>query len=141
MRFPDIPYMKPVMDLFTELELDGVKSPYIMSTSQNINFFNGRRLTNMELQIKTRAKEYDPFGTGVQGITGTVDEMIKRQIEPFRRALKDDFGNGWKALTNYDAYSMRAFMRQCGTVPHGKYDEQVKFALTASLYSMNSHNL
>ena len=133
MRFPDIPWMKPVMDLFTELGLDNVKIPYIMSVDDNINFFNGERLTNAQLQIKGQAKEYDPFRTQIKGITGTVDEMVKRQIEPFRTALKADFDKGWEALMKYDAWSTRGYMHLHGTAPYGTYDNQVRFALTALL--------
>ncbi|ETW75054.1 hypothetical protein HETIRDRAFT_456506 [Heterobasidion irregulare TC 32-1] len=66
MRFPDIAYMKPARDLCTTLGPDRVKIPHIMSTQQNIGFFNGKRLADVERQIKTHAKEYDPFRTGAR---------------------------------------------------------------------------
>ena len=133
MRFPDIPWMKPVMDLFTELELDKVKIPYILSTDENLNFFNGKSLTNAGVKISAQEGKYDPFNTKVTGINGTVDDMVTRQIEPFRNALKVDFDKGFEALMKYDAWSTRGYMRLHGTAPHGSYDDQVRFALTASL--------
>lgn len=125
MRFPDQPFMKPVMDLFDELGLQKAKIPYIMTTDNNINLFNSRLQTNAQVQAKAQAGKFDPFRTRVRGLTGTVTDMVNDQIDHFRKALVADFDQGWDELMKFDAWSTRGFMTIAGAPGVGTYNDRV----------------
>lgn len=125
MRFPDQPFMKPVMDLFDELGLQKAKIPYIMTTDNNINLFNSRLQTNAQVQAKAQAGKFDPFRTRVRGLTGTVTDMVNDQIDHFRKALVADFDQGWDELMKFDAWSTRGFMTIAGAPGVGTYSDRV----------------
>ena len=52
MRFPDTPFMKRVFDLFEKIGLKKEKIPYVMTLDSNLNYFNGKCLTNKEMEDK-----------------------------------------------------------------------------------------
>ncbi|KAH8096670.1 hypothetical protein BXZ70DRAFT_329577 [Cristinia sonorae] len=125
MRFPDHPPMKPVMELFDELGLQKVKIPYIMSIDNNINLFNSAIRTNVQVQAAAEAGNYDPFRTRVKGLTGTVDDMVNAQIDPFRNKLKENFEEGWKEIMKFDTWSARGYMTTVGSPGVGTYTTEV----------------
>lgn len=108
MRFPDIPFMTRTFDLFKRLGIDTI--PYIMSIPKNLNLFNGKLLTNAEIDGKT-----DPFETHVPGVDNSSGAMVSSQIDVFKDALAKDFETGWKELMQFDEYSTRAYMLFKGT--------------------------
>lgn len=125
MRFPDNPTQQPLMRFFTELGLDNLKIPYIMSTSSNANLFNSRNYSNDQLKIFTSNKQFDPFATGIPELTGTVDDMVNDHIGVFRDAFERSFEEGWNMLMESDQYSTRAYMTIKGTEGVGTYSDRV----------------
>ena len=130
MRFPDIPFMKRVFDLFGKIGLKKEKIPYVMTLDSNLNYFNGKCLTNKEMEDKT----IDPFGTGVEGIFDSTSAMASQKFEPFKKEIEDDLEKGWKKLMKYDGYSTRGYMTLVeeieeteGTrkIPKKRYSNQV----------------
>ena len=51
MRFPKIPWQQRLFDLFSmlKLEQDGLVAGYVLSLPQNLNLFNGVKLTNEQV--------------------------------------------------------------------------------------------
>ena len=102
MRFPDIPLMKRVFDLFKSIGLEDRTIPYVMALDCNLNVYNGKCHTNGEIT--------DLFGTGIKGIIGTTSAMATAQFEPFRLGLIRNLRTGWENLMKFDGYSARGFM-------------------------------
>lgn len=127
MRFPDNPDMKPLFDLFKELQLPIID--YVSTTNDNVNLFNSRVLTNAEVALKAQADCYDAYQTAVEGLTGTVDDMVYKQIGGFREELAKDREKGWAKLLEYDAWSTRGFMTLLGSLEAGRYSTEVSSLL------------
>ena len=77
MRFPDIPFMKPVFELILRDKnslIAGMRTtvPYGLDNPNNLNFFNGIVKTNARLNMKSLPP--DAFDTG--GHPDTVSNMI-----------------------------------------------------------------
>ncbi|KAI0312844.1 hypothetical protein OF83DRAFT_1044780, partial [Amylostereum chailletii] len=125
MRFPDIPFMQPVKQLIQLLGLDRLVIPYYLSNPNNIKFFNGKILIHRQVEQAFSEGDYDPFQTGVQGLSGNVDKVINDQIGPFKAALKENFESGWAKLLEHDGWSTRGYMAMKGTSPTGPYSDQV----------------
>ncbi|KAH8096668.1 hypothetical protein BXZ70DRAFT_896012 [Cristinia sonorae] len=123
MRFPDNPDMKPLFDLFKELQLPIID--YVFTTNDNVNLFNSRVLTNAEVALKAQAGCYDAYQTAVEGLTGTVGDMVYKQIGGFREELAKDREKGWAKLLEYDAWSTRGFMTLLGSLEAGRYSTEV----------------
>ena len=125
MRFPDNPTQQPLMRFFTELGLDNVKIPYIMSTPSNANLFNSCNYTNGQLDVFASNKLFDPFFTQIPNLTGTADDMVNAQIDVFRDAFKESFDKGWDLLMENDQWSARGYMTTKGSKGVGTYSDQV----------------
>ncbi|KAG8726925.1 hypothetical protein FRC11_014209 [Ceratobasidium sp. 423] len=118
MRFPDIPWMKPVHDLFNYLELgkSGLILPYIMNDSlgNNISYFNGQVLSASQIQAQINSGHYDVFKTGLP-LKESLDSMFGSIFGPFKKKLISKDPTVWKAgleeLFQYDDWSTRTFMR------------------------------
>lgn len=131
MRFPDIPSMKRVFDLFEMIGLKEEKIPYVMTLDCNLNYFNGRCLSNKEMEEQGP----DPFKTEVKDICDSALKMASQQFEPFGKeiedGIKEDF---WKKLMEFDGYSTRGYMtlvkeieetKEKKKIPKKQYSNQV----------------
>jgi hypothetical protein len=113
MRFPDIPFMKPVFDLILrnkESPIHGMLDviPYVMDNSNNLNFYNGIIKTDTELGVKP--PPLDPFCTGVNP-PDTVSNMVQAAIGDFKTRLKTPpFADGWEYLMQFDQFSTRDYI-------------------------------
>ncbi|CAE6420362.1 unnamed protein product [Rhizoctonia solani] len=118
MRFPSIPWMKPVHDLFDYLELNklGLIIPYIMSdkAGNNISYFNGQVLSARQIEAQINAGQYDVFNTGLS-LEESPETIFKSVFGPFKKKLSSEDPAVWKAgleeLFEYDDWSTRTFMR------------------------------
>ena len=111
MRFPCIPSMKRAFDLFKCIGLTEKIIPYEMALKQNLNYFNGIRLTNEAMNLQ----EPDPFDTGAESITASASAMATEQFKPFIDALKKDLLKGWKMLIKYNRYLICSYITLVGT--------------------------
>lgn len=117
MRFPELPWMVPTFDLLKYLGITkatvsppphGSLIDYVMSTKNNISFFNGVIVTNDN--PGPSANPNDPFNTGIQGLTDTPDGMAGDVFKPFIDQLNNNWETGWKNLMAYDVWSTRDYM-------------------------------
>ena len=114
MRFPDIPFMKPVFDLL----LKNPNSPiagmltinnYVLENPKNFKFYNGIIKTDAELGGK--CPPLDPFNTGVNP-PNTVSKMMDASIGVFTEKLKEPpFSAGWEYLMGFDEFSTRGYLQ------------------------------
>ncbi len=111
MRLPNIPFMKRVFELITYIGLDSKLLQYVMSRGNNLNNFNGKTLTNDQVDAANKSGDMDPFGTKVPGLDGSIDEMTGKAFDPFKTALKTNFLDGWQKLMGVDEWSTRDYMR------------------------------
>ncbi|KAJ7820690.1 hypothetical protein B0H13DRAFT_2377743 [Mycena leptocephala] len=54
--------------------------------------------------------DFDPFGTKVDGLTDTINNLVGHKIDPFKHMLTEDFQKGWEALMSVDQWSMRDWL-------------------------------
>ncbi|KIM75171.1 hypothetical protein PILCRDRAFT_827593 [Piloderma croceum F 1598] len=113
MRFPDIPFMKPVFDLILRNPKSPIHGmldviPYVMNNLNNLNFYNGIIKTDGELN--GNPPPLDPFNTGVNP-PDTVSNMAKAAIGDFKTRLKTPpFAAGWEYLMQFDQFSTRDYI-------------------------------
>ncbi|KAG9125255.1 hypothetical protein FRC07_008382, partial [Ceratobasidium sp. 392] len=109
MRFPNLPWMRPTFGLISYLDIDMIE--YIMKdgNGNNINSFNGVTKMNRDLHYSPQ-NDYDPFGTGLSGLTGSPDEMAKAKIGSFMSGLVADWATGWNTMMSSDEWSTRGYM-------------------------------
>lgn len=111
MRFPDIPFMKPVFDLIRNPKspiAGAVKLiPYVMDNPNNLNYFN--KILKTDAQLKDDPNNRDPFKTRVE-LRDTTAKLNTKAIGDLKSRLKNDFHEGWKYLKQFDTYSTRAWM-------------------------------
>jgi len=112
MRFPDIPFMKPVFQLIRDNPNSPIANklkllPYYLSdpSGNDLNFYNGIILTNS--QVKSDPSP-DPFRTGINP-PAKYDQMVTNAIGKFKDALKANFVTGWTELMKYDGWSTRDY--------------------------------
>lgn len=126
MRFPDIPFMKPVFDLIRDPKspIAGAKlklNDYIKDNDNNLNFYNEVLKTDAELAADS--SNVDPFDTGFKP-RGTTSALTTQAIGDFKTRLKEDFATGWDYLMKHDRYSTRSWM----TFGDGtKYTDRVSY--------------
>jgi hypothetical protein len=112
MRFPDIPFMKPVFDLILRNPKSPIAGmlkviPYVMDNPNNLSFYNGIIKTDAELGSPS---PLDPFNTGVNP-PDTVSNMVQAAIGGFKAKLKEKpFVDGWNFLMEFDEYSTRDYI-------------------------------
>ncbi|KAF7971825.1 hypothetical protein HWV62_19829 [Athelia sp. TMB] len=128
MRFPDIPFMKPLFDLIRDNPdspiagvLDSQIIPYNLSKDEDISFFNGVIKTSKELNVKP--PPLDPFDTNV-GAKDTVSNMVSAAIgglrEPFEKETTT-FEEAWNNLMQYDQHSTRTYI----ALVNPKYSDEI----------------
>lgn len=118
MRFPQIPFMKPVFDLFDYVGIQNSLIKYHMSEPNNIQYFNGVALTNDAIEKLAKKGDFDPFKTSVAGLTDTPENLVKARIGPFVNALASNFQDGWNQLMQWDDWSTRDYLiEKAGMAP------------------------
>ncbi|KDQ17782.1 hypothetical protein BOTBODRAFT_105219 [Botryobasidium botryosum FD-172 SS1] len=138
MRLPHIPFMDLVFNLLGSPAIapNVPLIPYILSTENNLNFFNGIVHTNEGVQVLNAAGNFDPFATGIAGLDDTVDNMIGAALNPFEGALVADFVEGWAVLMEADGYSTRSYMALAPDLEysHDVIDYLETFGTASNLY-------
>jgi hypothetical protein len=124
MRFPDIPLMEATFNLFRRLNFDKkTQIPYYLSTPHDVTLFNGFLVSG------PIPHEEDPFHVS-ESKGGLVPDKfaqkgyshwIDEKLNPFKKALVNNFDEGWKYLMQYDSYSFRTYM----TLEEPKYPNSV----------------
>ncbi|THU83366.1 amine oxidase [Dendrothele bispora CBS 962.96] len=114
MRYPKIPWMKTTFELFKYLELDRPETliPYHLNDPLGNNFqhFNNISKSSSQLQTANAQGDFDPFRTKVVGLTDSVDDLLGKKLDPFKRMLAEDFQMGWEDLMSADQLSMRDWL-------------------------------
>ncbi|KDR70001.1 hypothetical protein GALMADRAFT_282406 [Galerina marginata CBS 339.88] len=121
MRYPDNDASKKPMELFKELGLSSKLTKYVMSSDDNIRYFNkGHKGSPVAVantagdhfKDKTVPKEYlNKEYTDLRGkLVFGVNACIAAAFDPFRAALIADFDKGWKELMKYDWASARSYL-------------------------------
>jgi hypothetical protein len=113
MRFPDIPFMKPIFDLILRNPRSPIAGmleimPYVIDNPNNLNFYNGIIKTNAELQ--ENPPPLDPFKTGIDP-PNTVSNMMQAAIGDLKAKFQTPpFDDGWDYLMQFDHYSTRNYI-------------------------------
>ncbi|KAK0433398.1 hypothetical protein EV421DRAFT_1718643 [Armillaria borealis] len=116
MRYPDIPVMWRVFDLFRErLQLGNRLIPYIMNSENQFIEYNSQRHQLKTVNTKSMAdwfKDSSSAGGLVppEFIDKGVDHWLGECFTPFKDLFAESWEKGWKKLMEYDEYSARAFM-------------------------------
>jgi hypothetical protein len=136
MRFPDIPFMKPVFQLIRDNPNSPIAGklnviPYYLSdlSGNDLNFYNGIILNDTQVNNDPSP---DPFHTGVNP-PAKYDQMVTEAIGTFKDALKTNFDIGWDTLMKYDEWSTRDYMAISPEGPH--------YSDTASRVFLSHHNV
>jgi hypothetical protein len=136
MRFPDIPFMKPVFDLILRNPKSPIAGmldviPYILDNPRDLNFYNGIILTDAELSVTP--PPLDPFKTGISP-PDTVSNMVQAAIGDFKAQLETPpFIDGWNNLMKFDEYSTRDYM----ALVNPKYKDSVNISVYACIKLRN----
>jgi len=127
MRYPKIPWMKTTFELFKYLELDRTEIliPYHLDDplGNNLRHFNNVSKSSSQLQTANAQGDFDPFRTKVVGLTESVDDLLGKKLDPFKRKLAKDFQMGWENLMSADQLSMRDWLAM--GIKTKPYSEQV----------------
>ena len=121
MRFPDIPIMERVFDLFrARLQIADKFVPYFMSdpAGNQIREFNSVRVLQNQIDNDKGSIKQDWFKDSTVS-QGAVDPAyvnsgsgywLAQCLDPFKKALAKNWETGWATLMKYDQYSARSFM-------------------------------
>jgi monoamine oxidase len=121
MRYPDIPSMQRTFDLFRRTGIDTHKIPYYLDGLNTPDMFNDRFFSK---------DDPDPYHVS-ESNNGTVPDHVVKDVKgildaafgPYKKALAEDFKEGYKKLMKVDDFSTREFLKRGG--PDGtltKYD-------------------
>ncbi|KIK52442.1 hypothetical protein GYMLUDRAFT_180149 [Collybiopsis luxurians FD-317 M1] len=123
MRFPDNEASKLTFELFKELNLADKLIPYVFSRDNAIMYFNGIKSTAAVARTQgdhfndeTVSSSFSPtyLNKSYVDLTGNtiygVDACIYEAYDPFRKALVEDFDQGWEKLMEFDRDSTRAYL-------------------------------
>lgn len=115
MRYPRIPFMDRVFDLFTRLNMDDLLIQYKYSAANTFELYNGVRYnTSDEVQ-----KDVDIFNVSeakggavpdswvAQGVDNVAEAIFAPHAEAFRTL---PFDEAWAKLTEQDPYSTRGYL-------------------------------
>lgn len=121
MRFPDIPIMERVFDLFrARLQIADKFVPYFMSdpAGNQIQEFNSMRVFQNQIDGDIGPVKHDWFKDSTF-YQGAVDpdyvnmgpaHWLGQCFNPFKERLIANWDEGWATLMRYDQYSARSFM-------------------------------
>ncbi|KAI0314252.1 hypothetical protein OF83DRAFT_1085776 [Amylostereum chailletii] len=123
MRFPDVPFAKPVSYLLEYLSLHSSRIEYIMSTNNNLRFYNNRRLTKGQIAANAQIDNHDPFKTNVTELSATPEDMLQGKIQPLVDGLIENKKKGKEFLRKLDreGYATRSYL----SMTEPKYNNDV----------------
>jgi monoamine oxidase len=111
MRYPDIPTMKRVFDLFRRTKMPLLK--YCLQGGDECP-----KLFNDSRHVSSRR---DPYNVGVAGggtvaddVVDDVNGALDEAFGPYKRALAEDFEAGFDKLMAVDDFSTREYLRRGG---------------------------
>ncbi|KAL0567494.1 hypothetical protein V5O48_014498 [Marasmius crinis-equi] len=117
MRFPKIPIMWRVFDLFeNRLGIKDTLIPYIMSSPNQVLHYNNIGVRQVDIKPDQALTDSWNDSTDKGGLVPEdyVDKGVNHWLEQcfgrFKEALKKDWDQGWEKLMQYDKYSARMFM-------------------------------
>ncbi|PBK71612.1 FAD/NAD(P)-binding domain-containing protein [Armillaria solidipes] len=116
MRYPDIPIMWRVFDLFRErLQIEDKLIPYIMNNGNQFLEYNSQRVQQKTVISDPTAdwfKDCSSAGGLVppEFINKGVDHWLSECFTPFKKLLAENWEKGCKKLMDFDQYSARTFM-------------------------------
>jgi hypothetical protein len=135
MRFPYIPIMSRIFDLFKRLGIGDVQNdqpngrliPFLMSAPNTVLLYNNNRY------VGTPPVNVDIFKVSITSgglvpdeyVTKGYQYWINMSLDPFKKAFIDEQGRptwerGWALLRQFDNYSVRSFMATKFTTPFVK---------------------
>ncbi|KAA1477078.1 hypothetical protein DENSPDRAFT_828268 [Dentipellis sp. KUC8613] len=127
MRFPDIPFMSRVFDLFKSIRVDDLLVDYHLGVGNNLSYYN----TRPPLRKSDIRPSSDPFRVSIAR-GGTVPERyalagtqpwISKTFDPFRNLFREAFDGhegqdrlrafekAWKVLMKQDHHTTRGYMQ------------------------------
>lgn len=116
MRFPDIPAMWRVFDLFrNRLRIEDKLVPYIMSHDNQFLEYNSN-VTQLKKINTSPTADWFKDSTSAGGrvppeyLSKGVDYYLGECFSPFKDLLAKDWKKGWEKLMEFDKYSARTFM-------------------------------
>jgi len=127
MRFPNNNANKPTFDLIKELKLEPKVIPYVFSQPNNIFLFNDVKSNWTTAQeagdhfkdspfvpLEYLNKQYtDPWGRSLSGASA----CTAAAYDKFRKALLDNWCDGWGRLMENDWASTRSYLTQRANYP------------------------
>ncbi|RYP09077.1 hypothetical protein DL764_001498 [Monosporascus ibericus] len=120
MRYPDIPTMRRVFDLFRRTKMPLIKYCF-QGGDECPKFFNDRHNV---------AGRRDPYCVGVSSggtvaddVVDDVEEVLDEAFGPYKRALADDFESGFEKLMAVDDFSTREYLRRGGSDGTGRHHD------------------
>ena len=128
MRFPDVPFMKSVFDLFKNIGISSLLVPYTLRHENNLMYYNQRPPATAA--IAAASVDYFKITSDSQGrvpSSYTVEQpayWTKKVFAPFRDLFvrinqtepgtiqrEDAFKRAWRVLSQYDHLSTRGYMQ------------------------------
>ncbi|TBU23609.1 hypothetical protein BD311DRAFT_673539 [Dichomitus squalens] len=143
MRFPNIPFMKRVFDLFEELgmtEENRMLVPYQYSAANTFELFNGFRHSSAD----SAPEDFDIFGVSETKGGAVPDAFVAQGADtvaaevflPYRDAFeKLPFPEAWKLLTAEDPYSTRGYLLAKKDYPETVVEWLETFESATGLYN------
>ncbi|KAK0189844.1 hypothetical protein F5146DRAFT_1139336 [Armillaria mellea] len=116
MRFPDIPIMWRVFDLFRDhLQIEDKLVPYIMDSGNQFLEYNSKREQQKRVNSKPKADWFTDCSSAGGLVPPTfinkgVNHWLSECFTPFKTLLVENWEKGWKRLMEFDEYSARTFM-------------------------------
>jgi hypothetical protein len=131
MRYPEIPIMWRVFNLFKErLDLEEMLVPYVMNCENQFVCFNGHRIKQADLDKLPQEGIHPDYFRDSETNGGMVPpdfiergatHWLKQCIDPFKKEFIPDFEKGWDRLMKFDMHSMRSFMASSFDITEGDF--------------------
>ncbi|KAI0338506.1 amine oxidase [Trametopsis cervina] len=140
MRFPNIPFMKRVFNLFDRLELDDLLIEYKYDANNTFDMYNG---------VRHNSADPTPQGVDIYGVSetqgGTVPDSFVQQgvdnvaaaiFKPYSEAFNNlPFPEAWKLLAEQDPYSTRGYLLSKEKYPEPVVEWLETFQTATGLYN------
>ena len=115
MRYPNIPFMKRVKDLFERLEMDkdGLLIEYKYSASNTFQLYNDVRYNTADAAVEDIFRVSEAHGGAVPNdyVVKGADKVASEIFEEYKDAFETQpFLEAWKKLTKQDPHSTRGYL-------------------------------
>ncbi|KAG8716210.1 hypothetical protein FRC09_015972 [Ceratobasidium sp. 395] len=152
MRYPDIPFMRRVFDLFETIEIQNLLREYKLSDTRNHMYFNNIRRSNAQ-----STEILDPFKDSVSKGGDVPDAFlqepdavttwIEKVYGKFKKRFalidlvppenrRQVFQQAWECLTKYDHLSTRGYMLSKHRFPESAIEWLEKYDSATGLYNL-----